>query len=96
MGNSGFNLSYESLNSREARVALNDLAQKDPKLYAALTEGQDNSVDTVKGPVAEDEEEALDAIEDSSLPINDQTGYTRGHRALTRTRTRTYPHPHGG
>lgn len=62
--NTSFNLSHESLDSEEARQALNALVRDDPAFYAEITRGEsEQSVVPETEEVAEDMEGAWDLNE---------------------------------
>ncbi len=63
--NTSFNLSHESLDSEEARQALNTLVRDDPAFYAEITRGESEQsvVTDTEEVVAEDMEGAWDLEE---------------------------------
>lgn len=79
-----FNLSFESLTSRECREALRQLKKIDPEFYAELVQsesGQSDDTDLVmKGPVMEDATEVdTGNDDDTSLPFLAVVNHVHGN-----------------
>ncbi|KAG8774030.1 hypothetical protein FRC12_002198 [Ceratobasidium sp. 428] len=64
--NSNFNLSYESLNGRDARKALHDLLTTNPELYAKIASNK--VTDSHNRPEYEDELPFNDSGEEDASP----------------------------